>query len=163
MTMAQGNATGAASVIATEDKQQGAIRTNSAGQVEQKLYFASGFTQYRPYIICRAGENANQPAGMAVATRAQGSYVCVPQGDTTTDEGWYWAVIEGVCTAACDGSNAIAEGAFLKVINAGTRFILDHDTVATQDAKAIAREALATGNDDKKIYLMGIHGRVHSS
>ena len=153
------NATGAAAVL-ERDAQQGAIRFNSSGQVEQKVYFASGFTQYRPYKIGPTAAASTSPAGSAASTEADAVYsIGIPQGDTTTDAGWYWVVIQGVCQALVDGTTDVANGAFLEVLNAGTGFVLDHATAPTVNAMAIAREAVtADENTEAEVYLIG--GRV---
>lgn len=142
------------------DDQQGAIRFNAAGQQEQKVYFAAGFTQYRPYMVANTAAAATSPAAIAAATEADAVYhVCVPQGATTTTAGWYWAVIQGVCQALVDGTTDVANGGFLEVINAGTAFILDHATAPTVNAMAIARAAQATNAaTETEVYIMG--GRV---
>lgn len=139
------------------DEQQGAVRYNAAGQKEKKVYFASGFTQYRPYSVMQTADAATSPAALAPVTNATyAGEICVPQGTTTTTAGWYWAVVEGVCNAAVDGDTTdVGLGDFLEVINAGTAFIIDHATAPTGSAAAVAREANTGAAATKEIYLLG--------
>jgi len=152
--------------ITPVDEQQGMIfPPNAMGQVEQMVYFASGFTQYRPYNVGNTADAATSPAAVApVANATYSGKICVPQGDTTTTAGWYRAVIQGVCNAAVDGdSTDVGLGDFLEVIAAGTAFIIDHATAPTGSAAAIAREANTGAAATKEIYLLGHQVVIASS
>jgi len=95
-----------------------------------------------------------------MATTAAAVYeVGVPQGASTAVPGWYWVVVEGACTARVEGASAVANGAFLKAVNAGTGLILDHATVPTANAAAIARQAVPANTPTAaRVHLIG--GRV---
>lgn len=110
--------------------------TNSGEKAFESVYCASGFTHGRPYIL-DFDASAHGPVAAAPATLALGARVGVPQGATTTAPGWYPFQTKGYCEAMCDGTGDSADGGFLEVINAGTAFVVDHDTVRTAGSAAV--------------------------
>jgi len=150
-------ATGPAMVPSSEAYTEGAEWDNELGQRCILAYFASGFTQYKPYAISNTADTNNSPAAIAPATEADAVLaVCVPQGTTTSTAGWYPAVIKGVCDALCDGSTDIGLGDFLELKNAETALTYDHESAPTSSTCAIAREAYTDTTDAaKEVYLMG--------
>nr|MDA3936784.1 hypothetical protein [Actinomycetota bacterium] len=80
--------------IVESGDQKGEVK--SVGGVQYiKAYFASGFTQYTPYVLDQGATLFNPTASAPATNAVANSRVVVPQGDTTTVAGWYWAAFQG--------------------------------------------------------------------
>lgn len=119
------------------------------------VYCASGFTQYKPYVI---GYGATGPINSAPATSAIDQFVGVPQGATTTVPGFYPFLVEGVGMATCDGTGDIASGGFLELLNTGTALVFDHDTVRTVGAVACNESGAAITSATPAAYKVRLLG-----
>ncbi|MFA6167839.1 MAG: hypothetical protein WC700_14555 [Gemmatimonadaceae bacterium] len=107
------------------------------------VYCASGFTQYKPYVL-DLDSTAHGYINAAPATLAVGQRVGVPQGTTTTVAGWYPFCVKGACIALVDGTSNVADGGWIELINAGVAFITDSDTTRSANSVGIVLEAQAT-------------------
>lgn len=105
---------------------------------------------------------------VAVATEAVGVVrLCVIDNSlkgksTIPDAEWGYAVIQGFCYASCDGTNDIAVGDQLEVLNTATSFIVGAAASSgasgalVDECAAIAMEAYTDSSAaNKKVYLVG--------
>jgi hypothetical protein len=135
--------------------QYGATKTHG-NKVFRKAYFASGFTQYLPYVIDYDG-SANQPVGIAPAALAVYQEIGVPQDATTTTAGWYWVQVAGPCTAYVDGTASAAAGSFIE-LTANTRtFMFDHGTARSTNSVGTIDATCATAATTNacEVFLIG--------
>ena len=133
--------------------QQGAVRFN--GKVKEiKVYFATGFTKGRPYMVAN---DALGIKGVALATSATvPRFIVFPQGDTTATAGWYWCALEGTAQVMVDGTVAVAAGDLIEVLNAGVACIEDHATTFSIGSLGVALSAQAVASAVlTSVYLFG--------
>ena len=144
----------------TESENQQGSEKSEDGKKWLKVYCASGYTQYKPYMV-GDGTSGNSPAAIAPATLAIEQRLWVPQGDTTTTAGWYWGVVQGTCECLVDGTTDVASDAYLEIINAGVALILDHADAPTVGGVGISLEAVtADAATQATVWLHGMGVQV---
>lgn len=107
-----------------------------------------GSTLYNPKVAVVATTSIHHEFGVALAD--------------LTEAGWYWFQTKGDIDTLCvEGTTDIGIGDALKPVNGENYAVVDHATVLTASAVAVAKEAFTTnGESTIEAYLLGRRATV---